>query len=308
MYKPDYIAELLEHFQKQTPLRASSLVISVWGDAVEPHGGAVWLGSLINLMEPFGINERLMRTSIFRLTQDDWLVGNKVGRRSYYSLSDSGKQRFEDAFRTVYNPDPQEWSGRWVMAITQLLTPDERKQLHDALRSSGFGSFGNSMLASPRASLSQTHDRIERLGLSDRVALFEAEHQAAFSEQAVRALVSENWNLSGLADHYNEFIELFRPLWPLLDGKQTIDPESAFIARTLLIHEYRKSVLRDPILPQELLPDAWPGQVARQLCRNLYLKLSPDAEKWLLHQLETIDGPVPELLPHFFKRFGGVRI
>ena len=63
-----------------TWLIASSLIVTVYGDAIEPHGGAVWLGSLIQLLEPIGINERLIRTSIFRLTKEGWLTAEKVGR------------------------------------------------------------------------------------------------------------------------------------------------------------------------------------------------------------------------------------
>ncbi|MDO6806812.1 hypothetical protein Q4595_30420, partial [Wenyingzhuangia sp. 1_MG-2023] len=77
-------------------------VITIYGDAIEPHGGTVWLGSLIKLLEPIGINERLMRTTIFRLTQDGWLMSDKVGRRSYYSLTDPGRRKFKKAFRRVY--------------------------------------------------------------------------------------------------------------------------------------------------------------------------------------------------------------
>ena len=83
---------LITRFQEQTPIRASSLIITLYGDAIEPHGGTVWLGSLINLLEPIGINERLIRTSIFRLTKEGWLKAEKVGRRSYYSLT--GRLKF----------------------------------------------------------------------------------------------------------------------------------------------------------------------------------------------------------------------
>src|SRR5918912_210393 len=39
----------------------------------------------------------------------------------------------------------------------------------------------------------------------------------------------------------------------------------AFTARVLLIHQYRRVVLRDPLLPAALLPRDWPGRPARQL-------------------------------------------
>ena len=46
--------QLVTRFQQQTPIRASSLIITLYGDAIEPHGGTVWLGSLIQLLEPMG--------------------------------------------------------------------------------------------------------------------------------------------------------------------------------------------------------------------------------------------------------------
>lgn len=36
----------------------------------------------------------------------------------------------------------------------------------------------------------------------------------------------------------------------------------AFTARILLIHHYRRVVLRDPLLPSALLPADWPGSVS----------------------------------------------
>ncbi|MDO6749310.1 phenylacetic acid degradation operon negative regulatory protein PaaX, partial [Gilvimarinus sp. 1_MG-2023] len=98
-----------------TPMRATSLVITIYGDAIEPHGGTVWLGSLIKLLEPIGINERLMRTTIFRLTQDGWLMSDKVGRRSYYSLTDPGRRKFKKAFRRVYSSKSAAWDGSWSL-------------------------------------------------------------------------------------------------------------------------------------------------------------------------------------------------
>src|SRR4029453_14301246 len=54
------------------PPRAKSLVVTVWGDAIAPHGGAVWLSGLIKLLAPLGLNERLVRTSVYRLAQEGW--------------------------------------------------------------------------------------------------------------------------------------------------------------------------------------------------------------------------------------------
>jgi DNA-binding transcriptional regulator PaaX len=39
--------------------------------------------------------------------------------------------------------------------------------------------------------------------------------------------------------------------------------------------------LRDPQLPDELLPGDWEGRAVRQLCRNIYWLIYAKAEEWL---------------------------
>ena len=48
---------LIHNFQQKRPLRAGSLIITLYGDAIVPRGGTVWLGSLMALLEPIGISE-----------------------------------------------------------------------------------------------------------------------------------------------------------------------------------------------------------------------------------------------------------
>ncbi|PIV71926.1 MAG: phenylacetic acid degradation operon negative regulatory protein PaaX, partial [Rhodocyclales bacterium CG17_big_fil_post_rev_8_21_14_2_50_68_7] len=50
----------------ERPLRANSLIITVYGDSIAPHGGTVWLGSFIRLVELLGLNPRMVRTAVFR--------------------------------------------------------------------------------------------------------------------------------------------------------------------------------------------------------------------------------------------------
>ena len=66
----------LSRLIKSDPPRAKSLCVSLLGDALAPHGGAIWLGDLIELLAPLGINERLLRTSVFRLVAQNWLQSN----------------------------------------------------------------------------------------------------------------------------------------------------------------------------------------------------------------------------------------
>ncbi len=50
----------LDDFRQQDRVQAGSLIISIFGDAVLPRGSRIWLGSLIELLDPLGLNERLV--------------------------------------------------------------------------------------------------------------------------------------------------------------------------------------------------------------------------------------------------------
>src|ERR1700721_308604 len=56
-------AELVARFRRQRPLRGGSLIVTLFGDAIMPRGGAIALGSLITLAAPFGLNKRLGRAA-----------------------------------------------------------------------------------------------------------------------------------------------------------------------------------------------------------------------------------------------------
>jgi phenylacetic acid degradation operon negative regulatory protein len=96
-------------------------------------------------------------------------------------------------------------------------------------------------------------------------------------------------------------------LWQALEKSSDPEPETCFVLRALLIHEYRRIILRDPELPAELLSPDWEGGSARVLCRNLYRRVAAAAERHVTAVLETADGPLPEPRPYYFQRFGGLR-
>jgi phenylacetic acid degradation operon negative regulatory protein len=73
-----------------------------------------------------------------------------------------------------------------------------------------------------------------------------------------------------------------------------------------MIQEYRRILLRDPLLPAEMLPARWHGTAAYQLCRNLYRLIYSQADDFMTREFETANGPLPPPAPEFFKRFGGL--
>lgn len=301
-----HLESLINNFQQRRPLRAGSMIITLYGDAIVPRGGTVWLGSIMNLLEPMGISERLVRTSIFRLTKESWLQAEKVGRRSYYSLTGPGLRRFEQAFKQIYSCDHQEWQGSWCLVFLSQIEVKQRRKLKEDLEWMGFGSLAPSVMAHPRLNKKEISLLLLERTDTENLIVMQTQPQELLTSKALRLQVKESWSLDQLGESYGKFIEKFRPLWQEVSEVNPLTEQQSFLARTLLIHEYRKVLLRDPQLPDELLPGDWEGRSAKLLCRNLYKQLYKKAEDWLDINLENASGPLPSPNPSFYRRFGGL--
>lgn len=296
--------KLLDEFRSRPTLRSGSLITTVFGDAIAPRGGTVWLGSLINVMADFGVSERLVRTSVFRLVKDGWLKSKQVGRRSYYSLTAAGREQFEQATHRIYGAPASHWDGEWCLLLLSALETEAKERVRRECGWLGFGPMSANVLAHPAPDFGELDVTIRRLGVADELVVMRG--KTIKSEAAMRALTRSCWNLDDIDARYEAFVKRFRPLIGALSKKEQLTEKSAFLVRTLLIQEYRKVLLRDPLLPSELLPADWHGAAAYQLCRNLYRKLYADADAYLDAAMETADGPLPPTSRAFMQRFGGL--
>ena len=290
------------------PPRAPSLIVTVWGDAIAPHGGAAMLPGLIRLLAPLGINERLVRTSVFRLAREGWLKATPVGRRSLYRLTQQGARRFEQAYRRIYAPPAEGWDGTWEIVIADGSTAAQRRALGPELRWEGFGALASGAFARPATAPSAVPRIAEALHLARHLVVVRASDDATLGGQTLASVTSRAWDLAGLAADYRRFmlrfgsvIDRFR-----VAGQAAHVPAQAFIVRTLLIHAYRRVLLRDPQLPAVLLPLDWPGAAAYALCRDFYRLTHRAAERHLLATLQDARGALPPASATFFRRFGGL--
>ena len=297
-------SKLIDEFRARPTLRSGSLITTVFGDAVAPRGGTVWLGSLIKIMDGFGVSERLVRTSAFRLVQDGWLKSRQIGRRSYYSLTEEGRERFDQATHRIYAARSSQWNGEWTLLLTSTLDAESREALRRECRWLGFGNLAADVLAHPSPQPGDLKLTLQRLGVSESVVVLSG--ATLGGDAAMRQLTRDCWHLDDLDERYQAFVERFRPVHRALAGKRQLSDKSSFIVRTLLIQEYRKVLLRDPWLPAELLPSGWHGGAAYQLCRNLYRKLYAQADAYVETAMETADGPLPPPSRDYGRRFGGL--
>ena len=299
----------IEQALSAEPLRSKSLVMTVMGDAIAPHGGAVWLGSLIELLAPLGVTDRLVRTSVFRLVQEGWLTASREGRRSRYAFDPKSLPRFLRADRRIYAPPGLHWDGRWtlVLAPNGSIDGDLRTAVRKELEYEGFAMLGPGVLAHPAVDDDALADALQRTGAAGRVFVLSGAELPDAGSRPLRELVGEGWDLTAVARSYVDFIAQFTPLLALLREGPQPEPLEAFTIRSLLIHAYRRLQLHDPLLPVELLPQPWPGSDAYEVARAVYLLVYAQAELHVEAVLRREDDSAPSADEAFYQRFGGLR-
>lgn len=295
---------LIAEFAARRPLRASSVIVSLFGDVVVPRGGQVWLGSVIRLLEPLGLSERLVRTSVSRLVGEGWLEAVPKGRRSDYRLTDEGSRRFAAATRRIYQTPSALWDGHWRLVFVDEETAATRRSLRAELGWLGFAALAPGVFAHP----SPDEEELQALFEDEDIDPLQMTAKALpdIVPATLAGRVAARWELEELEARYNAFAATWEPL-----VDRTIDDfpgDLAFQVRLILLHDYRRLLLRDPDLPRQVLGEDWPGDRVRQQVSGLYRRLSPATDDWLRGQLERHSGPLPLPDRHYARRFGGLAI
>ena len=258
---PHPLARIIEQLKRE-PSRTGSIVITVFGDAIVPRGGSVWLGTLLEFFKTIDIDSGVVRTAMSRLAADGWLERNKVGRNSFYRLADKGRLTFDAAVEHVYNPQSPDWTGRFELLL--IANAGDREASREALQDAGFGSpLPGVWIAPSGVPVPEVAARAIRLEVSAE-------------DDSGRRLLSESWPLHRTADAYLKFMKTFEPLRGWIGRRARLSDTDAFTARILMIHHYRRVVLHDPLLPGRPAagglagtgrPPAVPGNLSRAASR-----------------------------------------
>ncbi len=303
MASPSVELWIARQLRQQSP-RAKSLVMTVFGDAIAPRGGSVWLGSLIALLKPLGVSDRLVRTSVYRLVEEGWLEASRSGRRSQYRLSPEGEKRFLRAHQRVYANRVVPWDGQWLLVSLQgTASAAQKSALKKELLWEGFAPLSAGLFASPGDKREALTELLTRTRMNGKVIVLSATDAGLAGARPIDEITPSAWPTKEATKAYKKFITRFDELRHLLAMPGRPDSATAFTLRTLLIHEYRRTLLGDPQLPASLLGEDWQGPRAQALCRSLYLALEKDADRHITQTLATEQDDVPPVAPSFSKRF-----
>ncbi len=258
------------------------MIFTLYGDYISHYGSKIWIGSLIRLLSEFGHNDQSVRAAISRMNKQGWVQSDKIGNKSYYSLTNRGQKRIDEAAKRIFKLMPEKWDGQW--RIFMYTIPEEIRTVRDELRKelvwSGFGSLSNSCWISANNLEKQVNEIIDKYDISQYVDFFIAKYEGPHDNFR---LVEKSWNLEDINSKYQLFISEYSQKYIIDKNKiqkgQMSDAE-CFVERTKLVHEYRKFLFVDPGLPEELLPHKWLGNHAASLFSEYYKELAKPASRF----------------------------
>ena len=263
-------------------MNTRSMIFTLYGDYISHYGSKIWIGSLIRLLSEFGHNDQSVRAAISRMNKQGWVQADKIGNKSYYSLTERGQKRIDEAAKRIFKLMPEKWDGQW--RILMYTIPEEIRAVRDELRKelvwSGFGTLTNSCWISANNLDKQVNDLIDKYNIKEYVDFFIAQYSGP--DDNIR-LVEKSWNLEEINEKYQAFISEYSQKYIIDKNKiqkgQMTDAE-CFVERTKLVHEYRKFLFVDPGLPEELLPKKWLGSHAASLFSDYYKELAEPASRF----------------------------
>ncbi|MGE2832521.1 PaaX family transcriptional regulator C-terminal domain-containing protein [Mycobacterium sp. SMC-4] len=224
-------------------MTARSVVLSVLLGA---HPAWATAAELVALTADFGLRDSTVRVALTRMVAAGDLVRSDDG----YRLSDRllARQRRQD---DALDPRRRAWDGTWAALVVTSVGADARTRagLRNTLQDSRFGELREGFWLRP--------DNLE-IELGDDVAA----HVRVMSvrDDDPVGLAAQLWNLSGWADHGTRL---------LVEIAEAQDIPGRFLVAAAIV----RHLLTDPVLPDELLPQAWPGERLRTAYQDFAAEL-----------------------------------
>lgn len=256
-----------------------TIIFSLYGQYVLPRGGEIWIGSLIQSLAALDFSEGAVRALVSRMQRKGLLQSQRVGRRSFYQLTDLGMKEVRWGGDRTFGPPDDEWDGRWTVATYSV--PEKHRRHRDTLRHSlnswGFGALAPGVWISPHPLPPEAESKLRGLDVWEYLEVFRAEH---LGPSDLCTLVAHAWpQLPVLGDRYRVYVAEYEPVLCRFEADD-LDDEGCFVARLRSLIDFVAINLKDPALPFSLLPDNWPRSSARSLFKELQHALTGPAERF----------------------------
>ncbi|MCV7206238.1 PaaX domain-containing protein, C- domain protein [Mycolicibacterium peregrinum] len=224
-------------------MTARSVVLSVLLGA---HPAWASAAELIRLTADFDIREPTLRVALTRMVSAGDLVRSEDG----YRLSDrllTRQRRQDDAI----DPRLREYGGRWLTLVITSVGTDARTRasLRNTLQQYRFGELREGVWMRP-----DNLDQALAPEITGRVRVLHTR------DDDPAGLAAALWDLPGWRRTGEQLLD---------EMAAAADVPGRFVAAAGIV----RHLLSDPVLPEELLPDKWPGTELRKAYNDFAAEL-----------------------------------
>lgn len=99
---PTEIRDLVQHLHAEGRLRVWSVIVTIMGEIAQPNGGEISMAALLEICTALDIEPQAVRTAMSRLSKNGLVVGKRVGRTAYYQFSVQGLVEYQVAESVIY--------------------------------------------------------------------------------------------------------------------------------------------------------------------------------------------------------------
>jgi phenylacetic acid degradation operon negative regulatory protein len=268
-------------------VHARSALFDLYGDHLADRGSWAPIAGTVRLLGTVEVAAPAVRTAVSRLVREGWLRPAERGGQRGYAATARAQERLAEARSRIYRTGPHEWDGRWHLVVT-VRGPERAARARSvaALGYLGYARLAPDTWIAPRESAEL-----------ERTLAAEGVHTRRFHaryDTDPRQLAATLWDLTELGAAYDRFLVRVRALQR--DLPADMSTERAFAERTMLVHEWRKFLFRDPGLPAPVLPGDWPGHEAARVFDEVAAALRPLAGAFVDHCLRAQADPRTETL------------
>jgi phenylacetic acid degradation operon negative regulatory protein len=288
----------------QAGAQPQHLLITLLGDYWYGRREHLPSAALVRLLAEFGVTPVGARAALSRLARRGLLESSRVGRRTYYGLTERAAAVIADGARRIYSfgTGARSWSGQWTVAAFSI--PEEQRDVRHALRSRlrwlGFAPLYDGVWVTAGDEAAAATSVLKELEITSATVMTAV--VAPGSPLTGDPLAA--WDLDGLRRRYQQFVAKYGPLLERI-GAGEVGASEALVARTEVMHEWRNFPNLDPDLPPELLPRPWPHAEARRIFVEVYNGLGPLAQVRVRQVLAEQSPDLAELASFHTTSFSG---
>ena len=221
--------------------RVWSLLVTVFGDLAQEKNAKISGYALGQLAQAIGIRPEALRVALHRLRKDGWLESHKQGRESHHCFTEWGLAQAVAATPKIYGLTHPE-SAAWLCVSDRAAMPDVE---------------GAVMLSA-----------------TTRIAPQPVQSDTVFSMPITPDMAVPDWMRDKVCDvqnmrHAQTFLERLQACSVLLQDRPLLSDIDVAVLRVLVVHGWRRIVLKVPELPTHVFPQSWAGPACRALVAQM---------------------------------------